>query len=48
MTENDGLALDIGGIAVFSRTHIHLSLIDSELTNICFEKEDVCALHEWI
>mmetsp|Transcript_13495 Transcript_13495/g.38605 ORF Transcript_13495/g.38605 Transcript_13495/m.38605 type:complete len:465 (-) Transcript_13495:516-1910(-) len=48
MAEYDGLALDLGGIAILPGQHVDLALIDAQLTNVGAEEEDVGALHEGV
>mmetsp|Transcript_22769 Transcript_22769/g.48168 ORF Transcript_22769/g.48168 Transcript_22769/m.48168 type:complete len:309 (-) Transcript_22769:133-1059(-) len=48
MTQDDGFVLYFGSNAVIACKHVHLSLIDPQLTNVGLQEEDVRALHERI
>mmetsp|Transcript_89945 Transcript_89945/g.259233 ORF Transcript_89945/g.259233 Transcript_89945/m.259233 type:complete len:258 (-) Transcript_89945:144-917(-) len=48
VAQNDGLVLDFCRLTVFSSQHINFPLIDSQLTHIGFQKENIRTLHEWV
>ena len=42
---DDWFVLLFDAITVLFCQHINLSLVETKLTNICFQKEDICTLH---
>mmetsp|Transcript_45563 Transcript_45563/g.126450 ORF Transcript_45563/g.126450 Transcript_45563/m.126450 type:complete len:264 (-) Transcript_45563:291-1082(-) len=44
----DRFLLPPGQVAIVSRKHVHLPLVDTELANVRLEVEDVRALHNWV
>mmetsp|Transcript_14158 Transcript_14158/g.30893 ORF Transcript_14158/g.30893 Transcript_14158/m.30893 type:complete len:332 (+) Transcript_14158:1451-2446(+) len=48
MRQDNGFVFNARRIAIFSRQHIHLSLIDAQLTNARLEEKHVRTLHEGV
>mmetsp|Transcript_83 Transcript_83/g.251 ORF Transcript_83/g.251 Transcript_83/m.251 type:complete len:247 (-) Transcript_83:564-1304(-) len=46
--QNDGLGFSCGSVTVVPSQHVHLALVNAQLTDVCFQEEDVGALHDGI